>query len=181
MCDEDDFGDFARDDTVAKRREETRRKEEREALEAHGRRHMKDPDIAALERRPPARVRRGATGRAVRMRRLASEKPARDAEMLRDVEEDLATDVALKRAFFASGRLAARILGWVESLSKDVDACARAEDAARTAFERRGGGDGGHWAAAEAARLVHAAQKALAVRAAAGLSAATARHAENPS
>ena len=46
---------------------------------------------------------------------------------LKDLEDDLATDVALKRAFFTSGRLAARILAWVERLSSDIAACAELE------------------------------------------------------
>ena len=64
---------------------------------------------------------------STQVRRLEDDGCYRDARLLRDLEDDLATDVALKRAFFTSGRLAARILAWVERLSSDIAACAELE------------------------------------------------------
>jgi len=156
LCDDDDDDGCYDDD--AERTHDFKRKQERDRqLKSYGERMARDPSLPL-----PVLAVVPHTGRLERVRKLDSDSTYRDAKLLRDVEADLAIDIALKRAFFTSGRLAARIFGWVERLSRDLEERAQLEGAYRTI----------HAADEDAARRsIRKAQAGLVMRCVAGLKA----------
>ena len=118
ICDDSD-DDHAYDDAAEREHDLLQKRKQDQRYKEYGERMAKDPSMPL-----PLIVARPPNGRLEKVRRLEDDGCYRDAKLLRDLEDDLATDVALKRAFFTSGRLAARILAWVERLSSDIAACA---------------------------------------------------------
>ena len=118
ICDDSD-DDHAYDDDAEREHDLLQKRKRDDQYKKYGERMARDPllPLPLIVPRPP-------NGRLEKVRRLEDDGTYRDAKLLKDVEDDLATDVALKRAFFTSGRLAARILAWVERLSSDIKACA---------------------------------------------------------
>ena len=121
ICDDSD-DDHAYDDDAEREHDLLQKRKQDQRYKEYGERMAKDPSMPL-----PLIVARPPNGRLEKVRRLEDDGCYRDAKLLRDLEDDLATDVALKRAFFTSGRLAARILAWVERLSSDIAACAELE------------------------------------------------------